>query len=291
MPQGRARTSTFFLHRSVGLGDKWWVNKQLVAERPAACPPSHSFCAMKLAEGAIGDVNALPEGTLPAGGLPHTHPLRVVAIDANPEASTSFAQGQGQGSGQLREGGSSGGAGQGGGGQGDDPGESLSRESSGDVGAALEAGGAGGQGGGEGNGGGAGAEAHIAVQRRVNQLVTANSFGAVSGKGGRRDGVGCSGELVGVKRHLHGDQGRCCLQIEAKHCLWGRESRRYVAGQQAVRQSQSVPAAAMRTTMLCRCRGHVCTFAHPLTFTHYATFKSGLCIFCPPSGCLLRADG
>eukprot|EP00198_Chlamydomonas_reinhardtii_P005607 XP_001694943.1 SEC7/BIG-like ARF-guanine nucleotide exchange factor [Chlamydomonas reinhardtii] len=46
------------------------------------------FCAMKLAEGAIGDVNMLPEGTLPQS-LQH-HPLRVVAIDNNPEASTSF---------------------------------------------------------------------------------------------------------------------------------------------------------------------------------------------------------
>jgi hypothetical protein len=44
---------------------------------------------MKLAEGAIGDVNALPEGTLPPPGLAH-HPLRLVAIDANPEASSSF---------------------------------------------------------------------------------------------------------------------------------------------------------------------------------------------------------
>ncbi len=174
--------------------------------QPFSCcpPPTRSFCAMKLAEGAIGDVNALPEGTLPAGGLPHTHPLRVVAIDSNPEASTSFAQGPGQGSGGLREAGSSGGAGAGGGGKGDDPGESLSRESSGDVGVALEAGASpgvggagagGGVGGGGVNGGGAGAEAHSAVQRRVNQLVTANSFGAVSGVGG---GVGRDvGDFVG----------------------------------------------------------------------------------------------
>ncbi|GIM16141.1 hypothetical protein Vretimale_18795, partial [Volvox reticuliferus] len=49
------------------------------------------FCAMKLAEGAIGDVNMLPEGTLPPQALQH-HPLRVVAIDTNPEQSTSFAR-------------------------------------------------------------------------------------------------------------------------------------------------------------------------------------------------------
>ncbi|EFJ50436.1 hypothetical protein VOLCADRAFT_80189 [Volvox carteri f. nagariensis] len=35
------------------------------------------FCAMKLAEGAIGDVNMLPEGTLPPQALQH-HPLRVL---------------------------------------------------------------------------------------------------------------------------------------------------------------------------------------------------------------------
>ncbi|GIM16142.1 hypothetical protein Vretimale_18795, partial [Volvox reticuliferus] len=46
---------------------------------------------MKLAEGAIGDVNMLPEGTLPPQALQH-HPLRVVAIDTNPEQSTSFAR-------------------------------------------------------------------------------------------------------------------------------------------------------------------------------------------------------
>lgn len=43
------------------------------------------FCAMKLAEGAIGDVNVVPEG-LTASMM---HPLRVVAIDYEP--STSFA--------------------------------------------------------------------------------------------------------------------------------------------------------------------------------------------------------
>jgi hypothetical protein len=46
---------------------------------------------MKLAEGAIGDVNMLPEGTVPPQALQH-HPLRVVAIDSNPEQSTSFAR-------------------------------------------------------------------------------------------------------------------------------------------------------------------------------------------------------
>ncbi|KAG2437305.1 hypothetical protein HXX76_005962 [Chlamydomonas incerta] len=87
------------------------------------------FCAMKLAEGAIGDVNMLPEGTLPPQALQH-HPLRVVAIDNNPEASTSFARGGDSCAGQ----GPSGGGAQGtsGGGDGGDGGgmDSISRESS-----------------------------------------------------------------------------------------------------------------------------------------------------------------
>ena len=56
---------------------------------PATCnQPAQPcrFCALKLAEGAIGDVNDLPEGytTNPA-----VHPLRVVAIDGIASSSSS----------------------------------------------------------------------------------------------------------------------------------------------------------------------------------------------------------
>ncbi|KAG2485588.1 hypothetical protein HYH03_015653 [Edaphochlamys debaryana] len=80
------------------------------------------FCAMKLAEGAIGDVNMLPEGTVPPP-LQH-HPLRVVAIDANPEASTSFPAGA------LRGGGEGGGGGGPGSEAPEDLAQQLSRQSS-----------------------------------------------------------------------------------------------------------------------------------------------------------------
>ncbi|KAG2453172.1 hypothetical protein HYH02_002496 [Chlamydomonas schloesseri] len=85
------------------------------------------FCAMKLAEGAIGDVNMLPEGTLPPQALQH-HPLRVVAIDNNPEASTSFARGGDGAGGQGASGGGAAGSSAGGGGGGGM--DSISRESS-----------------------------------------------------------------------------------------------------------------------------------------------------------------
>lgn len=80
---------------------------------------------MKLAEGAIGDVNMLPEGTLPQS-LQH-HPLRVVAIDNNPEASTSFMRSGDGCADQGPSGGGTAGSSGGGGGGGMD---SISRESS-----------------------------------------------------------------------------------------------------------------------------------------------------------------
>ena len=43
---------------------------------------------MKLAEGAIGDVNALPEGV--STSMVQRHPLRVVALDNNGGESSSF---------------------------------------------------------------------------------------------------------------------------------------------------------------------------------------------------------
>ena len=49
------------------------------------------FCAMKLAEGSIGDVNALPDGMEPELHLPY----RLSLID-DFSASTSFAKQQAQ---------------------------------------------------------------------------------------------------------------------------------------------------------------------------------------------------
>lgn len=43
------------------------------------CLLCRRYCALKLAEGAIGDVNELPEGIVPTDFK--QHPLRVVAIE------------------------------------------------------------------------------------------------------------------------------------------------------------------------------------------------------------------
>ncbi len=51
----------------------------------------HRYCAVKLAEGAIGDVDALPEGVTAQSVVP-VNSLRVVALDTQPDASTSFTQ-------------------------------------------------------------------------------------------------------------------------------------------------------------------------------------------------------
>lgn len=77
---------------------------------------------MKLAEGAIGDVNALPEGALSSLAMPH--PLRVVALESM-EQSTSF------GFGPQRDGGSASGGAGGGAGPSD---RVLSRSSTGEGG-------------------------------------------------------------------------------------------------------------------------------------------------------------